>query len=114
MLLIIKSSNFSISSCSKYYRQILFHLVFSKFAKLHCVSIQNFSKYGEHKILGQNIFRKIYKWQILILQKFIHQNHNQHISNNVPLYQISVTLENKLRLYDQICPKISMTKNLKK
>ena len=36
MLVLIESSNFSKFSCSKYKAQILFHLVFSKLAELHC------------------------------------------------------------------------------
>ena len=36
MVIIIKSSNFSKFSCSKYYGQILFYLVFSKLMELHC------------------------------------------------------------------------------
>ena len=36
MLIIIKSSNFSKFSCSKYYGHISFDLAFSKLTKLHC------------------------------------------------------------------------------
>ena len=36
ILVIIESFNFSRFSCSKYYGQILFHLVFSKLSELHC------------------------------------------------------------------------------
>ena len=56
------------------------------------MSMLNFSKYGD---FGMKFSQKIYEWQIL--RKITHQNRNQHIIN-VPLYQISINMEN-IRFY---------------
>ena len=58
MLIITESSNFSKSSCSQYYGEILFHLSLSKLTELHGISILNLCKYGEQQILGLNLPQK--------------------------------------------------------
>ena len=57
-LIITKSSKFLKFSCSRYYGQTSFELVFSKLTELYCISMLNFSKYGEQQILGRNLPQK--------------------------------------------------------
>ena len=61
----------------------------------------NFSKYGQQQILGW------YSHQKFMNSKYFKKLHMKPQSeyNNMPLYQISVNLEN-IRFCDQICPKL--------
>ena len=78
MLIIIESSNFSKLSCSRYYGQISFHLVFSKLTEFHCISKLNASEYGKHQSLGRNLPQKIMISKLL--EKFHINNRDQHIT----------------------------------
>ena len=57
-LIVTKSSKFLKFSCSRYYGQTSLELVFSKLTELYGISMLNFSKYGEQRILGRNLPQK--------------------------------------------------------
>ena len=64
MLIIKESYNLSKFFCSKYYWQILFHLVFFILTELHRISKLNFSKNGEQffpkNLLNGKYFEKLH------------------------------------------------------
>ena len=77
---------------------------------VHCVSMLNFSKYVEKKYFWMKFAEKIYGWPIL--WKITHQK-PESAYNNMPMYQISVNLEN-IRFWDQVCPKNMTDKDFEK
>ena len=66
---------------SKYYGPILFHLVFYILMKLHCISMLNFSKYGEQQVLEWNFPKK-----------FMHRNYFEklHIKTIISIEQCAL------------------------
>ena len=81
MLIIIKGSKFS---CSKYYGQILFRLVFFKLTELHCISMLTFSKCENNRFWDKTCSKNLW------MTKFWKNFEKLHIKTGIIIKQCSL------------------------